>query len=281
MTIHRIPELERLGLASVSDLAIPEMQRLRRYLQIRQDEFLLEEKNFRSAEYKWPSDSLNWWSRIWEYPYIFYHLAKLKQAIPGRQLYIADYGSGVTFFPFALAKEGFQVRCMDIDVICGADIQKAAQRVDASPGAVDFELVNGGRLLSRDQAFDAVYSVSVLEHMPRPGEIVSEIARILKPGGLFLLTFDVDLCGHLEIGVEGYRRLRDALNANFMMEFPEITAHPMDMLTTSNGQVVYFKSGAGSRALFFLREYAAEKLGGRSARRYPGLGIFGGVYRKR
>ena len=36
-----------------------------------------------------------------------------------------------------------------------------------------------------DGAFDAVYSLQVLEHLSRPWEAAAEVARVLKPGGVF------------------------------------------------------------------------------------------------
>lgn len=38
-----------------------------------------------------------------------------------------------------------------------------------------------------DGSFDIVYSVSTFEHLPRPWQGASEVARILKPGGLALV----------------------------------------------------------------------------------------------
>lgn len=39
-----------------------------------------------------------------------------------------------------------------------------------------------------DQTFDWVFSNSVLEHIPNLDAVLQEVARVLKPGGLFLLT---------------------------------------------------------------------------------------------
>ncbi len=39
-----------------------------------------------------------------------------------------------------------------------------------------------------DNTFDWVFSNSVLEHIPNLDEVLQEVARVLKPGGLFLLT---------------------------------------------------------------------------------------------
>jgi SAM-dependent methyltransferase len=46
----------------------------------------------------------------------------------------------------------------------------------------------GGTLPFRDGAFDTVLSVQVLEHTPRPAPLVAEMARVLAPDGLLILT---------------------------------------------------------------------------------------------
>jgi len=47
---------------------------------------------------------------------------------------------------------------------------------------------DGQRLPLPDGAFDTVLNVQVLEHTPRPRVLISEMARVLKPGGLLILT---------------------------------------------------------------------------------------------
>jgi SAM-dependent methyltransferase len=46
----------------------------------------------------------------------------------------------------------------------------------------------GGTLPFRDGAFDTVLNVQVLEHTPRPAALVAEMARVLAPDGLLILT---------------------------------------------------------------------------------------------
>ena len=41
-----------------------------------------------------------------------------------------------------------------------------------------------------DHSFHAVTAISVIEHGYRPNEMFAEISRILKPGGLFLASYD-------------------------------------------------------------------------------------------
>jgi SAM-dependent methyltransferase len=46
---------------------------------------------------------------------------------------------------------------------------------------------NGDRLPFPDGSFDTVLNVQVLEHTPRPGRLVAEMARVLAPGGTLIL----------------------------------------------------------------------------------------------
>jgi SAM-dependent methyltransferase len=47
---------------------------------------------------------------------------------------------------------------------------------------------DGTRLPFEDRSFDTVLNVQVLEHTPRPRELVAEMARVLKDDGLLILS---------------------------------------------------------------------------------------------
>jgi SAM-dependent methyltransferase len=47
---------------------------------------------------------------------------------------------------------------------------------------------DGRRLPFPDGSFDTVLSSQVLEHTPHPGDLVKEMGRVLKPGGVLLLS---------------------------------------------------------------------------------------------
>ena len=47
---------------------------------------------------------------------------------------------------------------------------------------------DGQRIPFPDQSFDTVLNVQVLEHTPRPRLLIAEMARVLKPGGLLILS---------------------------------------------------------------------------------------------
>ena len=61
------------------------------------------------------------------------------------------------------------------------------------------------------------------------------MARILKTGGLCVLTVDLDLLGNLEIGIEKYDLLVSKLMNFFDYYYPETTIHPANMLHSNVG----------------------------------------------
>ena len=257
---------ERSGLAALSDLNSPEWRDIFSALEREQQLFLKHESAFRSPEYVWPRDPLHNWSRQWEYPYVYYHLRRLRdertEPIPAR---VIDLGSGVTFFPFALAKLGFDVICSDIDPVCEKDLNRAIPCVEHSPGRVSFRLSTGGLLPFADREADAIYCISVLEHVSSFEVTVREMARILKSGGLMFLTVDLDVRGDLELGVERQKKLVSALREYFEFDGPDMTIHPADVLNSVNGPFG-FKPPVGWRLAVFV---AKERILKRLLRRAP------------
>jgi len=72
---------------------------------------------------------------------------------------------------------------------------------------------DGSRLPYADGSFDVVYSVSVLEHVPTRSAVLRELVRVLRPGGLFVLTFDVGLEPGIPISVSEARALLAGVEA--------------------------------------------------------------------
>ena len=253
---------DRCGLAALSDLESPEWRDLVNFLEKKQDSFLINENNFRSLEYKWPRDPLHTWSRIWEYPYIYYHLKKLRDRYEDNYSVVVDFGSGVTFFPFAIAELGYRVICTDIDPVCAIDLPKAAQYVAHVPGQVEFRLTDGISLPFKNNEVDIVYCISVIEHIPTIRETISEIIRILKPQGFLLLTFDLDMRGDGEIGVNKYKTIEKYLKNSFRDVYPHRTIHPLDVLASKSGfgPSGYKKLHGLSQLWFLIKQHIIKPL---------------------
>lgn len=243
--------LDKCGLALLSDLDDDYVNELFSYLEIEQQTFLDLQYKFRSTEYKWPLDPLHTWSRIWEYPYVYHHLTKWQQDISGAEkLIVADIGSGVTFFPFTLARQGFDITCVDIDPVCRNDLERAIQVVPCSPGDVTFRLSEGGRLPFKDNELDVAYSVSVIEHLPEVTGFVHELCRVLKSGGLLVATIDLDLRGDQSISVEDHCYLMEELDKRFEKVMPYRAVHPANILDSNKGPFAR-KQRVGAEQIWF------------------------------
>ena len=139
----------------------------------------------------WGRDPLGFWSRRWEYPFagraVLAHAARLGRA----DLNVCDAGSGVTFFPYWLCGRlpGASVSCLDTNATY-APIFGAIHKTEP---AADVRFVRAGmqKLPYADAALDVLCCISVLEHTGQYEQIVREVARALKPGGRFVLTFDL------------------------------------------------------------------------------------------
>lgn len=272
---------EYSGFATLSDLNNEEIKAIYSKLSKIQEEFLEKEGKFRSPEYKWPRDPLNTWSRIWEYPYAYYHLEKEKRDSADKLLKVADVGSGVTFFPFAVSRLGYEVTCIDIDPICARDIPAAAAVVDARPGSVGVSLLKNGSIALDDCSQDVVYCISVLEHVPNFEKSIEDIARILKQNGKFILTVDIDLRGDFELSADDFRRLESSLSIFFQKETKDRISHPLDYLTSASSPN---KITSGS-TLSKSKRIVSRALEGNLFKGDPSvhyhLAVYGGVYIKK
>lgn len=228
---------DRCGLAARSDLDSPEWAELYSLMEREQAEFLARERDFRSPEYGWPRDALHWWSRIWEYPYVYHQLREQRARFaPDRAPRAIDFGSGVTFFPFAAAKLGYEVMGVDIDPVCTRDLTRAAAAMPHAPGRVAAIQTTRGEIPFPDGSADVVYCVSVLEHVPAFEFVVEEMARVLMRGGILVLTFDIDLRGDFQLGVAERRTLWATLRRHFGPVHAAETIHPVDLMRSWEGR---------------------------------------------
>jgi SAM-dependent methyltransferase len=99
----------------------------------------------------------------------------LRECIPaGDRVLDAGCGSGRSF-RYELAPG-----CRVVGVDIGAELRDNPNVASRVRGDVQ-------RLPFADASFDAVLASHVMEHLPRPDEALAEVARVLKPGGRFLL----------------------------------------------------------------------------------------------
>ena len=115
----------------------------------------------------------------------------LKEYLPGSGT-VLDLGGGAGIYSFPLAEEGYRVVLADLspDLIEQAKQQKEET---GAAGLIACDIVNATDLgIYADRQFDAVLLLGPLYHLIEESErkqCVSEVYRVLKPGGTVIASF--------------------------------------------------------------------------------------------
>jgi SAM-dependent methyltransferase len=95
---------------------------------------------------------------------------------------ILDIGAYASEVPSILHKAGYRrVSAVDLN----PDIVKMPHAHD-----IDYRVGYFLQAPYPDQSFSAITAISVIEHGFQSGALAAELARLLKPGGLFIASFD-------------------------------------------------------------------------------------------
>jgi SAM-dependent methyltransferase len=107
---------------------------------------------------------------------------------PG-ELNILDWGCGKGHITYLLQREGFVVTACDRynDSDDSAFGQSAPIIAELDIPVVPLQ--DDVQLPFESASFDCVTSFGVLEHVPRDSDSLREIRRVLRPGGVFYVTF--------------------------------------------------------------------------------------------
>lgn len=194
--------------------------------------------------------------------------------LPCRSL--LDAGCGDGRYLAALPSLGpVPPRVVGLDI--ADSILETARRACETAG-VRAELVRGNleALPFDDGSFDLVVCAQVIEHLLAPERGVSELARVLQPGGTLLLTTDnrrnlvtktLNAPRWLVLGLVGKRRAR----VRFAFPHRDFTAGELEALLSAAGLAVELRrtfrfhlAGASDRTLRVLN---------RVDRRLPDLGL--------
>jgi 2-polyprenyl-6-hydroxyphenyl methylase/3-demethylubiquinone-9 3-methyltransferase len=129
----------------------------------------------------WWSDDIRW-------------VRTLKNLVPGRLAWfdrhidwdakmVLDLGCAGGFMAEAMTNKGAKVTGIDP---AAQAIAAATARAEQMDQTIQYNVGVGENLPYPDDHFDAVVCVDVLEHVADLNKVLTEVARVLKSGGLFL-----------------------------------------------------------------------------------------------
>ena len=120
------------------------------------------------------------------------HLEALfRDRMPQSPLTVLDVGCGMGIQSILWAEEGHKVVAMDID----KDLLATGHENSTRRGLdVEWKQGSADNIPLPDQSIDVCLCVELLEHIPAWEETLDQIERVVRPGGLLLLTTTNVIC---------------------------------------------------------------------------------------
>jgi ubiquinone/menaquinone biosynthesis C-methylase UbiE len=156
--------------------------------------------------------------RYVEYPRVMEHLAAAR---PKR---ILDIGSNYGLVGHWAAAKGAHVHLTDITDITLREARSVLPSRVRDRIRISFQ--DAQRFGFADESFDAVTAISTIEHIEDDAAVMAEVARVLRPGGIAIITVPVN---------REYHEIRDNPS------FPLVRIYDLETLDSkffSNGAVV-------------------------------------------
>ncbi len=104
--------------------------------------------------------------------------------VAGKQ--VLEIGFGNAAYAAAFARAGGIVHGLEVNEVL---LSIGREHIRSQSLSADLRLYDGVHFPYENDTFDHIYMISVLEHVSRPKEVLSEASRVLKPGGTFYISF--------------------------------------------------------------------------------------------
>ena len=113
---------------------------------------------------------------------------------PPEDISVLDWGGGPGFLSYLLEALGFRTTYFDLK----SDSPSYHLVLDRLSGSVEY-VDDPVALPFPDAGFDAAISFGVLEHVPDPNGSLTELHRVLKPGGMLFVYHYPNRYGYIEL----------------------------------------------------------------------------------
>jgi ubiquinone/menaquinone biosynthesis C-methylase UbiE len=131
-----------------------------------------------------PGRTREWFEEVERFRYEaepFIHSVAQFTRHSGKTILEIGVGAGTDHLQWARAG----CRCFGVDLTDSA-IETTRTRLSLYGFSSELQRIDAEELPYRAESFDVVYSWGVIHHSARPERIVSEIHRVLRPGGVFI-----------------------------------------------------------------------------------------------
>ena len=125
------------------------------------------------------------WSKIWEYPWLWFNGL---ECVDWANVRLLDLGSELSPMAWFLASLGAKVTLIEADDQWFHSWEEVRKNTGLS---VDWKITHDEHLPFPNKSFDVVTSFSVIEHQRDKRLAIDEIVRVLKPKGMFAMSFDI------------------------------------------------------------------------------------------
>jgi SAM-dependent methyltransferase len=212
-------QLLRTGIPKIAELdQLKQTDTYHRHIDFNRDFLARHHDALKQYGKHWGMDPFKLWSRRWEYPFAADRLLRFAEQNPARPMKVMDAGSGVTYFPYFICSQvpDASFVCVDYDTTY-APMFDAINRTEKTD-RVRFVQATLQKLPLSDRELDAVVCISVLEHTDQYETIIDEFLRVLRPGGAFVLTFDLSLDGKFTLPRPEAEKLLGVIQRKFLSD---------------------------------------------------------------